>query len=111
VVPVPPTTGQDAEVAAVQRILAGTQYMTVYKPIMQQARIAADAALTIVRGEHPKGTTTTKAGAKAVPTVTLMPVTVTVQNVKEVVIDSGFHPASQVCTSAYETYCKEHGIS
>jgi D-xylose transport system substrate-binding protein len=111
VVPVPPTTGQDAEVAAVQRILAGTQYMTVYKPIRQQAKIAADAALTIVRGEHPKGSTTTKAGGKAVPTVTLMPVTVTVQNVKEVVIDSGFHPASQICTPAYETYCKEHGIS
>ncbi|MGA0567884.1 substrate-binding domain-containing protein [Rathayibacter sp. KR2-224] len=109
--PVPPTTGQDAEVAAVQRILAGTQYMTVYKPIKQQARIAADAALTLVRGGHPKGTTTTKTGGKQVPTVLLTPVPVTLQNVKKVVIDSGFHTVAEICTPAYETYCKEHGIS
>ena len=109
--PVPPTTGQDAEVAAVQRILAGTQYMTVYKPIKQQARIAADAALTLVRGGHPKGTTTTKTGGNQVPTVLLTPVPVTLQNVKKVVIDSGFHTVAEICTPAYQTYCKEHGIS
>ena len=109
--PVPPTTGQDAEVAAVQRIIAGTQYMTVYKPIRQQAQIAADAALTVVRGGHPKGTTTTKVSGKPVPTVTLKPVTVTLQNVKKVVIDTGFHTTAEICTPAYQAYCKEHGIS
>jgi D-xylose transport system substrate-binding protein len=108
--PVPPTTGQDAEVSAVQRILAGTQYMTVYKPIRDQARIAADAALSLVRGQRPTGTTTTKMGGKAVPTVTLTPVSVTLKNVKKVVIDSGFHTAGQICTPASELYCKEHGI-
>lgn len=109
--PVPPTTGQDAEVGAVQRILAGTQYMTVFKPITKQATIAADAALTIVRGGHPKGSTTTKVGNSEVPTITLTPVTVTVKNVKNVVIDSGFHTVAQICTPAYKTYCKEHGIT
>ncbi|WP_243061632.1 sugar ABC transporter substrate-binding protein [Humibacter sp. RRB41] len=109
--PVPPTTGQDAEVAAVQRILAGTQYMTVYKPIRKQAQLAADAALTLVRGGHPKGTSTTKVGDHDVPTTTLTPVTVTLDNVKRVVIDSGFHTVAQICTPAYAVYCKEHGIT
>ncbi len=109
--PVPPTTGQDAEVAAVQRILAGTQYMTVYKPIRRQAAIAADAALALVRGERPKGTSVTTIDDRKVPTVTLAPVTVTVQNVKKVVIDSGFHTISQICTAAYASYCAEHGIT
>lgn len=109
--PVPPTTGQDAEVAAVQRILAGTQYMTVYKPIREQARIAADAALSLVQGKRPTATTTTRLGGTSVPTVTLTPVAVTAANVKKVVIDSGFHTARQVCTPAYETLCKEHGIA
>ncbi|NNC12703.1 substrate-binding domain-containing protein [Planctomonas sp. JC2975] len=109
--PVPPTTGQDAEVAAVQRILAGTQYMTVYKPIRRQATIAADAALTLVNGGTPAGTGTTKVAGKTVPSVTLTPVAVTVKNVKKVVIDSGFHTVDQICTPAYASYCKEHGIS
>jgi D-xylose transport system substrate-binding protein len=108
--PVPPTTGQDAEVAAVQRILAGTQYMTVYKPIRKQAAIAADAAITLVHGGTPTGTSVTTAGSKEIPTVTLTPVTVTVKNVKKVVIDSGFHTAAQVCTPAYVAFCREHGI-
>ncbi|QDZ15639.1 substrate-binding domain-containing protein [Humibacter ginsenosidimutans] len=109
--PVPPTTGQDAEIAAVQRILAGTQYMTVYKPIRKQAAIAADAALTIVDGGTPTGTSVTKAGGKSVPTVTLTPVSVTLKNVKRVVIDSGFHTVAQICTPAYASYCKEYGIT
>src|SRR5665647_3037917 len=54
--PVPPVTGQDAELAAVQRIVAGNQYMTVYKAISQQARMAAELAVRLLRGElggHP----------------------------------------------------------
>ncbi|MGN6127083.1 MAG: sugar ABC transporter substrate-binding protein [Humibacter sp.] len=109
--PLPPVTGQDAEVAAAQRILAGTQYMTVYKPIRKQAQLAADAALTLARGESPQGTGTTTIGGKEIPTVTLMPVAVTIDNLKKVVIDSGFHTVEQICTPAYEVYCKEHGIS
>jgi D-xylose transport system substrate-binding protein len=109
--PVPPVTGQDAEVAAVQRILAGTQYMTVYKPIRRQAQIAADAALKLAKGASPHGTSTTKATGHPVPSVILTPVSVTVQNVKRVVIDSGFHTAAQICTPPYASYCKEYGIT
>lgn len=108
--PLPPVTGQDAEVAAIQRILTGTQYMTVYKPIDTQARIAADAAIAITRGKRPPATSTTTVGGKSVPTRLLTPVGVTVDNVKRVVIDSGFHSAAEICTPAYVSACREHGI-
>ncbi len=52
-----PTTGQDAELAGVQRIVAGEQYMTVYKAIKPQAEIAAELAVNLLRGEQPKAGT------------------------------------------------------
>ena len=48
-----PVTGQDAELAAIQRILAGEQYMTVYKPIKPLADNAATLAVAVVNGEDP----------------------------------------------------------
>jgi len=48
-----PVTGQDAELAAIQRILAGEQYMTVYKAIRPEADAAAELAVALVRGEEP----------------------------------------------------------
>ncbi len=51
--PVPPTTGQDGELAAVQRVVSGDQYMTVYKATTQQARTAAELAVRVLRGEDP----------------------------------------------------------
>ena len=51
--PVPPVTGQDAELAAIQRIVTGDQSMTVYKAISEQARTAAELAVRVLRGEVP----------------------------------------------------------
>ena len=48
-----PVTGQDAELAAIQRIIAGEQYMTVYKPIKPLADNAATLAVAVVNGEDP----------------------------------------------------------
>src|ERR671916_2842303 len=42
-----PTTGQDAELAAIQRILAGEQYMTVYKALFDQAEVTAELAYAL----------------------------------------------------------------
>ena len=48
-----PTTGQDAELAAIQRILAGEQFMTVYKAIKPEAEAAAELAVALAQGEEP----------------------------------------------------------
>ena len=51
--PLPPVTGQDAELAAIQRILAGEQYMTVYKAIKPEANAAAELAYALCHGDKP----------------------------------------------------------
>jgi D-xylose transport system substrate-binding protein len=108
--PIPPTTGQDAELAGVQRILAGTQYMTVYKPMKDEAEKTARLAIHLVNGEHPPGETTVQAGGGRVQSFELTPVAVTAQNLQSTVIASGFHTARQVCTPTYERYCKKYGV-
>jgi D-xylose transport system substrate-binding protein len=107
---IPPTTGQDAEVAAVQRVLAGTQYMTVYKPMKREAVKTARLAVGLTRGQHPKGAETVTSGGGAVPSFELKPIAVTAQNVKSTIIESGFHTAHQICTTAYAAACAKYGI-
>ena len=51
--PVPPTTGQDAELAAIQRIISGDQYMTVYKAFKPEADQAAELAVALAQGQKP----------------------------------------------------------
>ena len=51
-----PTTGQDAELAGIQRILVGDQYMTVYKAIKPEAEDAAQIAVALAKGDQvPSG--------------------------------------------------------
>src|SRR5919112_1947592 len=72
-----PTTGQDAELAAIQRILIDEQYMTVYKAIKPEAEAAAELAVALGRGEEPRGGLVngeTDNNKKAVPSVLLEPV-------------------------------------
>src|SRR5215207_3268842 len=82
-----PTTGQDAELEAVQRILAGTQYMTVYKATKPEAKAAADIAVALAQGKPiPAGMITTKTnnGSTDVPSVLLTPQAATKDNIKSV---------------------------
>src|SRR5271169_139606 len=83
-------SGQDADLAAIIRILDGTQTMTVYKPIGSQAKVAAEAAVAAAKGEPVKTTSTFTVGDKTIPTIFLPPVMVTKGNVKETVIKDGF---------------------
>src|SRR3954467_702978 len=55
-----PVTGQDSELAAIQRIIAGDQYMTVYKPVVPMAETAAKWAVGLANGEKPTDTNTTE---------------------------------------------------
>jgi D-xylose transport system substrate-binding protein len=109
-----PVTGQDATVAGLQRILAGQQYMTVYKEIGPEAKISAEIAVALAEGEEvPQGKITENVnnGKADIPSVLLKPIAVTKDNVKSTVVADGFVTASELCTSAYATACKEAGIS
>ena len=88
--------GQDADLAACQRIVEGTQLMTVYKPVEKLAKEAAELVVQMVRGEMPTMTDTINDGTYAVPYKKLNPIMVTRDNIDEVVIDGGFHRREQV---------------
>jgi D-xylose transport system substrate-binding protein len=109
-----PVTGQDATVAGLQRILAGQQYMTVYKEITPQATISAEIAIALAEGEEvpqDKVTEEVDNGKGKVPAVLLEPIAVTKDNVKSTVVADGFVSASELCTGPYVSACKEAGIS
>jgi D-xylose transport system substrate-binding protein len=109
-----PVTGQDATVAGLQRILAGEQFMTVYKEIGPQAKVSAEIAIDLAEGkEVPKDKVTEELdnGAGKVPSVLLEPIAVVKDNVKSTVVADGFVTASELCTGAYAAACKEAGIS
>jgi len=106
-----PTTGQDAELAAIQRILAGEQYMTVYKPIKPLADKAAEWAVGLVKGQKPSDASAKENNGKIdVPTLKLDVTPVTADKVKSTVIADGFWKAADVCTAAYKSACAKYGI-
>jgi D-xylose transport system substrate-binding protein len=112
--PLPPVTGQDAELAAVQRIVLGEQYMTVYKAIRPQAEAAAVIAYHLANGDPVPGDVTSgktvNNGKKDVPAVLLVPTSVTRENLKDTVIKDGFWSRDQVCAGRYESACKSLGL-
>jgi len=108
-----PVTGQDATVQGLQNILAGDQCMTVYKAIKQEADAAAGLAVAIAKGQKPTtatGTTTDPESKAAIPSVLLVPKSITAATVKDVIAD-GFVTKDAVCTSAFAAACTKNGIS
>lgn len=83
-------SGQDADLAAIIRVLDGTQTMTVYKPLGSQASLAAEAAVAWAKGETIKTAATLSIGNKTIPATLLTPIVVTKDNVKQTVIKDGF---------------------
>ena len=108
-----PTTGQDAELEAIQRILAGEQFMTVYKAIEPEAYATAEIAVALAEGEEiPSGLVNGKVDneAEEVESVLLEPVAVTKDNINDTVVKDGFWSASEICTGPYKKACEEAGI-
>lgn len=106
--PLPPVTGQDAELAAIQRVLAGEQFMTVYKAIKPEAEVAAELAVALAKGQPaPAGRVNAKVnnGQKDVPAILLAPVSVTKDNVKSTVVADGFWKAAELCAGEYKDAC------
>ena len=87
-------TGQDAEKASIQYIIDGKQSMTVLKDVRVLVQDAINAAIAYLEGKTPEKTTTYNNGKIDVPAKPSAIVTVTKENVKEAIIDSGYYPAS-----------------
>jgi D-xylose transport system substrate-binding protein len=106
-------TGQDAELAGIQRILTGEQLMTVYQPIIQIAETAAELAVPIAQGKEPPADLASDKvdnGAKEVPSVLLDTIAIQEDNIESTVVKDGFLDVSEICTDAYAKACKEAGL-
>jgi D-xylose transport system substrate-binding protein len=113
VTPLPPVTGQDAELAALHRIITGDQYMTIYKPFKPEADAAAELALALGRGDDLDDIARDKVSSSSVheiPAVLLTPVPVTVENIKDTVIRDGTYTIGQLCTPKFTSACKKAGL-
>src|SRR4051795_13423761 len=108
-----PTTGGDGELAALQRIVTGDQYSTIYLTINKQAEAAAEWAVALAQKKPvPAGLVNAKTdnGAIQVPSVLLTPVAVTRKNIMSTVVKDGFYKVSDICTSKYAAGCKAAGL-
>ncbi|RBY97855.1 sugar ABC transporter substrate-binding protein [Blastococcus sp. TF02-8] len=106
-----PVTGQDASVEGLQNILAGNQCMTVYKSAKEEANALAKLAIALINGEDAdtNGESEDTEGNRKVPSVLLDPVSITRENVKDVV-DDGQVTAEELCTGEFAAACTELGI-
>lgn len=110
--PVPPVTGQDAELAGIQRIIAGDQYMTVFKPYQPEAETAAAMAIAAAIGEKYEGADQKKDnGTVEVDATILTPVPVTRNNVKDTVAKKPYYTVAEICTPDYAAACKSAGLT
>jgi D-xylose transport system substrate-binding protein len=111
--PIPPVTGQDAELAAVQRLLTAEQFMTVYKAIKPEAEGAAQLAVDLVNGKTSSEAAKDKVnnGQKDVASVLLEPVAVTKDNIKDTIVADGFLKPAEICAGAAASACAQAGIT
>jgi D-xylose transport system substrate-binding protein len=119
-----PTTGQDAELEAVQRILGGTQFMTVFKATRPEAETAAKIAVALAQDKPipssglPVQQTKTNNGATDVPSFLLTPVAVEKSNIataeyggQTLIGADGYWTPEEVCTDQFQSACQQAGIS
>ncbi|GAA2738098.1 sugar ABC transporter substrate-binding protein [Pedococcus aerophilus] len=105
--PLPPVTGQDSELAAIQRILSGDQAMTIYKPIPPEAEAAAKAAIALANKQKPAST----ADTEGVPSTILDPIAVTKDTIKDTIIKDNVYKVADICTGSFAAACTAAGIS
>ncbi|MFI0941750.1 sugar ABC transporter substrate-binding protein [Streptomyces sp. NPDC021020] len=108
-----PLTGQDADLAAIQRILTGAQTSTVYKAAKPEAFATAEIAVDLLQGKDFKSVadTTKKSGSgDIVPAKLLDAVSVTKANIKDTVLADGTYTAAQICTGDAAAACGAAGI-
>jgi len=89
-------SGQDADLAAVICIAQGTQSMTVYKPVTNEAAVAAEEAVRLAKGEKTRANRTISNGKAEIPAILLKPVLVTKDNIKTTVVKDGFQTLKSI---------------
>ena len=89
-------TGQDGDLEACQRLVEGTQLITVYKPVEKLARLAAECAVKLATGKNLGETEMFFDGSQDIPYIAIEPSAVTRENLDAVIIDSGFHLREEV---------------
>jgi D-xylose transport system substrate-binding protein len=104
--PVPPITGNDATIAALQLIIAGDQYNTISKPSEIVAKAAAETAMALLAGKSPE----TNTSLYNTPSMLFVPAVVTQENIKAEIFDAGIQTAAAVCTAEYADDCAALGI-
>ncbi|WP_161168846.1 sugar ABC transporter substrate-binding protein [Streptomyces sp. SID5910] len=108
-----PVTGQDAELAGVQRIVTGEQYMSVFKSYPQEGQVAAEMAVRLAKGESLDGLSNGKVDSgttKDIPAVIVPVVSLTKDNIKETVIKDGFYTIDEICAGKYKAACDKIGL-
>lgn len=115
-----PVTGQDAELAGIQRMVAGEQFMTVYKPIKTLAEAAAAAACDLATGKSVDTATFSgkeNNGTADIPTqiIPVVPVTVDgaisgTKSIMDSVVADGFYKVTDICTADFASACAAAGI-
>ncbi|GIH14867.1 sugar ABC transporter substrate-binding protein [Rugosimonospora africana] len=104
--PMPPLTGQDAELTAVQRIVAGEQTLTIFKEAKPEAQGAAQMTNALLTGGKPETSTT----FENVPAVLLKPVLVNSGNIAQTVVQAGYYTREEICTAQFAPACKAAGL-
>ncbi|GAB2468838.1 sugar ABC transporter substrate-binding protein [Streptomyces incanus] len=108
-----PVTGQDAELAGVQRIVTGEQHMSVYKSYPQEANVAAEMAVLLAQGKSLDSIakdTADSATTKGIPSVLVPVVSLTKDNINDTVIKDGFYTVEEICTDKYKAACDKIGL-
>jgi D-xylose transport system substrate-binding protein len=103
--PVPPVTGNDATIAALQLIISGDQYNTISKPSEIVAAAAAKVAFQLLKGETPEAETSSTTRHRA-----LRARPCHAQNIKAEIFDKKIQTAAELCTGEYAEGCKKLGI-
>lgn len=112
--PIPPVSGQDAQLDGVQRVVAGTQSFTIYKPYLQEADAAAEMAIDLATGKSISGvapTTASSATTKNIPSNLIATTVLTQKNVMQTVVDGGLYTVSQICAGQYKADCAKIGLN
>ncbi|MFI7501506.1 sugar ABC transporter substrate-binding protein [Streptomyces sp. NPDC049687] len=114
VTPLPPVTGQDADLDAVRRIVKGEQYMTVYKPFRKEAAAAAAMAVALGRGEDPRdgaSTTIDSPTTRRIPAVLLPTSAVTAADIERILVKDGVYTVDRICTRELRAACARAGLT
>ena len=112
---IPPVTGQDATLAAVQRVVSGEQYMTVYKSFLLEATNAAQIAVYKIQGRDLQFDALIRDKVNSptqddIPSLLVPVVALTKDNIEQTVVKDGVYTVQQICTAQYAADCAEIGL-